>query len=106
MLRLAKEPRFTHAVAAAVPVDGGHREETFTATFRVIPYDEAEELARSDLDGFFSRILVECGDLEDEKGRPIVWDEEVRAQLLELRYVQLALVGAYFAGIGKARLGN
>lgn len=106
MLRIAKDPRFTHPVTASVPVDGGHKEETFSATFRVIPFDEAQALAREDLEGFFARVLVECGDLEDDRGKPLPWDDDVRAVLLDLRYVQLALVGAYFAGIGKARLGN
>ena len=106
MLRIVKDPRFTHPVSVQVPVDGGHQEQTFTATFRVIAYDEAEELARSDLDAFFARVLLECGDIEDEAGRQMVWEDGLREQLLGLRYVQLGLVAAYFAGIGKARLGN
>lgn len=106
MLRIVKDPRFTHPVAVQVPVDGGHQEQTFSATFRVIPYAEAEELVRADIEAFFDRVLVSCGDIEDENGNPLPWDGELRDRLLALRYVQLGLVAAYFAGVGKARLGN
>ena len=109
MFKIAKDPQFTHKVTVQVPVDGGHKEETFRCRFRVV---SAETLAVHDLstaegtESYLRAICVRFEDVVDEAGEPVASDEELTNQLIGIPYVRLALVRAYTAAMAKARLGN
>lgn len=105
-MRIVNDPKFTHEVVVLMPVDDGHTEETFRATFRVIGFEEANELAATDPMSFFDRVLVSCDDITDEKDKPLAWTNELRTQVLAMRNVQLGLISTYFAAVNKVRAGN
>lgn len=109
MFTISKEPTFTHDVTARVPVDGGYVEESFKATFRAIPPEEAEayDLTRTDTSvDFLKRIIVKLHDIGDAEAKPVEYSDAVRDQVLRLPWARSALAMAYFSAISGARLGN
>jgi hypothetical protein len=106
---VTKEPRFTHPVTVQVPVDGGHREEKFKATFRVISTDK---LAEFDLDtekgsrDMLVEVIIKLDELVDEQQQPVPYSDELRDALIAVPYVRNALGKTYFAALGKAARGN
>ncbi len=109
MFKVVTDPRFTHPVSVLVPVDGGHTEQTFRATFRVLPSTEADShdlSTNAGVDAFLRRIVVNLYDIADEEGHPLPYSEELRDRVLAPTYVKLALLRTYTAALGKARAGN
>lgn len=107
--RIVDKPTFTHTVRVAVPCDGGHREETLSATYRVLETDAAEghDLATSAGTADFLRASVQrLDDIVDDAGNAIPWSEALFDRMIRLPYVRLALVRGYFDGVAKARVGN
>lgn len=106
MFKLVTRPEFTHPVTVMVPIDGGHREESFTVRFRLTE-DENARIDTFDATIIWLRdIIVSIGDLVDEAGTAIPYSDEVRDRVLALPYARIALTRAYFAAVGKARVGN
>ncbi len=100
--KIVATPEFTHAVPVMVPVDGGHREETLRARFRVVPDEEADV----DVKAFLQKAFIGVEDLVDDSGKPVVWSDELRDRLIGIPFVRSALARAYMAAITKERLGN
>jgi hypothetical protein len=101
-------PTFTRIVEVFTPDDDGHRKETVTATFRVVPTDEAARIKLATEDGtsqFLRRAIVRLDDLADA-GRPVAYGDEVRDQVLRMPHARIALVNAYFDAVSKAKEGN
>jgi hypothetical protein len=109
MFVVSREPQFTHPVKVQVPIDGGHREEVFKATFRVM---DAKKVAEFDLDteagteAFLKAAIVELDDLADEKQQPLTYSDELRDQLIDVPFVRRALISTYVAAVSKAARGN
>ena len=107
--QIAKSREFTHKVTVQVPVDGGHKEETFKCRFRVV---SAETLALHDLmtaegtESYLRAICVRFEDVVGEDGQPIEHSDELMDTMLGIPFVRLALVRVYTAAMAKARLGN
>ena len=109
MLKISTEPTFTHPVTARVPVDGGFREDKFTATFRVLATDKMDEFNLVTTKGqreFLAAAIVRLDELEDDEKRSIPYSDEVRDQVIRIPYVRTALAKAYFDGVSGAALGN
>lgn len=107
MFTVTNDPQFTHDVKVQVPVDGGHKEETFKTRFRVIPIEELDDL--SSLEGqklALKRVIVSMSDLVDNEGKEVSYSDELRDQLIGVPYVRLSLIRTYREGITKARPGN
>lgn len=107
MFKVTTEPKFTHPVTVCVPTDGGHVEQTFKATFRVL---DAEQLSPdSTVEGQIEdlrRVLVTMHDLIGEDDQPVSYSDALREQLIRLPYVRIALINAYVRGVTKAKQGN
>lgn len=110
MFVLTENPTFSHPVKVLIPVDGGHKEQSFTAEFRVIP---AEEAAKFDLNkgedsrAFLQRAIVKFGDdIVGPDDKPVPYSDELRDRLIGVPYVRSALARTYFAAIGGQKLGN
>jgi hypothetical protein len=109
MFVLDADPQFTHTVKVKVPDDGGYRDESFQATFRVIP---AEEAATFDLTSgaasadFLRRAIVHMDGLVTVDREPVSYNDAVRDQVLGLPYARAALGRTYFEAIQGARAGN
>lgn len=109
MFTIAKEPTFTHEVTARMPVDGGFREESFKATFRVIDPEEAQAFDLTTTEGssgFLKRVVVKLHEIGDAEGKPIEWSDEVLAAVLRLPWARAALARTYFGAIAGAKAGN
>jgi hypothetical protein len=109
MFKVSREPTFTHVVSVQVPIDGGHREESFKATYRVLDTKTTNDFDLETEHGsrrFLEAAIVKLDDLIDETDRPLSYSNEVRDQLLGQPHVRAALARAYFAAIGKAKAGN
>jgi hypothetical protein len=109
MFKLVENPTFTHTVRVQTPIDGGHKEELLKATYRVLRHSEVNDLDLKSGGGsrdFLTKAIVKLDDLQDEQGRPLPYSDELRAQLLDLPHVRVALAQGYFAAVGKAPEGN
>ena len=107
MFKVTSEPKFTHSVKVCVPVDGGHREETFKATFRVIPIDELDDTAT--LEGqqvLLRRVVSHLDELIGDDEKPLPYSDELRDQLIAVPYVRAAMFQTYLAAITLTRVGN
>lgn len=107
MFKVLSEPTFTHAVKVSVPVDGGHQEQSFKATFRVLPLDElrADESEDSQK-AMLQRTIVGLDELVDEADQPLTYSDALRDQLIAVPYVRIALARTYVSAVTKARQGN
>lgn len=102
-------PTFSHPVKVLVPVDGGHKEQQFRAKFRVMPVDEEAGFDLRTGSGsteFLKKLVVEMSELVDASDQAVVYNDEVRDQLLRWPYVRAALTRTYYDAVGKAATGN
>lgn len=102
-------PTFTHIVKVKVPVDGGFKDQSFKATYAVIPTDEMSEYDLGGGEGskeFLQRAVVGMSDLVDKDGETISYSDELRDKLLCQLYVRKALARTYFEAIAGAQAGN
>lgn len=109
MFTITDEPTFRHDVKVKVPCDGGHREETISATFRVISDDETDKhdlYSRESSTSWLKRIIVKLDGLVDTDKKPIPYSDEVRDRVIALPYARLAIAQTYLAAVTKAREGN
>lgn len=107
MFKLVAEPTFTHTVKVTVPIDGGFAEQTFKATFLVIPVDEMTDT--SSLEGqqdLLRRVVRSLDEIVDDAGEPIPYSERLRDQMIASPYARVGLYDTYLAGVFKARRGN
>lgn len=109
MLKIVQTPTFTHKVKARVPTDGGHRDEEFSATFRVLPASQAENYdytTGAGMTEFLRAVVVRLDELADEQGKEIPYSDAVRDAVLDLPYARRALADTYIAAVTKAAAGN
>lgn len=107
MFKITTEPKFTHKVTIFVPIDGGHKEESFSATFRVLDIDDVTALGTlSEQSDVLSRALVGFADVIDDEGNAVAYSDEMRDRLIATPYVRIGLLTAYSQALGKARRGN
>ncbi len=110
MFKIDDAPEFTHTVRVMTPVDGGHREDSFKARFKVVEEDENQgDLAAfspETIKDHLRRIVVGMEDLADDAGKAIPYSDEVRERMLRLPHVRLALLRAYRNAFAKERAGN
>lgn len=109
MFKVVQNPQFTHRVKVMVPVDSGHREETFKATYRVLTVDKVAEYDLhdgGDSARFLRDVVVALDDIAGEDGNALPYNAEVLEAVIALPYARAALAGGYFEAVGKARRGN
>ena len=109
MFKITESPEFTHKVVVAVPVDGGFKEETLMARFRVVGQDQLSELADAtpgNYGALVEKIVVSLDDLADAEGQPLPYNDAVRKAVMDLPYVRTALMRTYSEAVSGARRGN
>jgi hypothetical protein len=105
--KVQKNPSFTHDVEVSLPIDGGFEKIILSTRFNYLGMDELEKFELSSNEGqdqFFAKAIVTFNDLVDDEGKPIACDASVRAQILGLTNVRIALMAAYTLALqGAAR---
>ena len=107
MFKVTEDRQFTHEVKVMVPADGGHKEESFKATFRVIDVDDLGDT--HSLEGqqdTLRRVVVSMSELVDEHGVEMPYSDDLRDRLTRVPYVRSALLQTYLRAITKTRAGN
>lgn len=109
MFKLVANPTFKHRVTAQVPIDGGHDEQAFYVTYRVLTTDRVGQFALHTNEGtteFLNAVVASCDDITDEAGNKIEWSDSVRDEVFRMPYARAAISAGYFDAINKARKGN
>ncbi|MFV0642917.1 MAG: hypothetical protein ACK5NN_00200 [Sphingomonadaceae bacterium] len=107
MFKISSDPKFTHDVKVMVPVDGGHSEQSFKVTYRVVDADEMMDTA--DLEGqtaLLRRIVCHMDDLIGEDKQKVEYSDDLRDRLIRVPYIRSALLQSYLRAVTKAREGN
>lgn len=107
MFILSANPKFTHDVKVMTPVDGGHKQEEFKATFAVIDVDDMGDVAS--LEGqkaFLRRVVVGLEGIVDEAKKEVPYSDEFRDRLIGIAYIRAALIQTYMAAVTKSAVGN
>lgn len=109
MFNIEAKPIFTRAVTVNVPDGESYREETFKATFNVLPTETIDgfdlQIAQGTTD-FLRAVIVRLDDLADGNGKAVAYSEAVRDQVLQWPHVRLALAQTYSSEVTKASEGN
>jgi hypothetical protein len=107
MFKVTADPTFTHKVRVMVPVDGGHTEQTFNATFGVMDVEELEKL--QDEEGqvaVLKKVIRTMSDLVGDDDQPLPYSDALRDKLIGVPYVRIAMFQTYLKAITKAKAGN
>ena len=107
MFKVTTDPQFTHPVKVFVPVDGGHAEQSFKATFRVEGVEELDQVQdEGGQRAVLQRVIVGMSDLVGEDEQPLSYSDRLRDQLIGVPYVRIALFRTYLEAVTKAKAGN
>ncbi len=104
MFKLTTVDNYTHPVTVHVPVgDGKHAKERFTAIFAYLGQERIGQLAETqdhmaDTE-LLNEILVGWDGVADETGKALPFTHENRDRLLDIPYVRIAVVKAYFESL-------
>lgn len=99
MFKIVDKRIFTHDVKIMLPIDGGFVEETLKTTFNYLPADQLGP-------GFLEKAVVTFHELEDDSGKSVTCDDELRAKLLASPNIVHGLTDYYSRVIHKVAPGN
>ncbi|SPH20985.1 hypothetical protein ASD8599_01726 [Ascidiaceihabitans donghaensis] len=106
---VTKNPEFTTDVEVMQPTGNGHDKKILRTRFRVVPNSEANEFDLSTFEGtqaYLDHIVITFENLVDENKDPMICDANLRSDLMDLPYIQNALVSAYTSALVGAKRGN
>ncbi len=109
MFNVAAEQTFKRTVPVQTPVDGGHRDDSVIAFYRVIPTDKVKQFDLNTEEGlrdFLKAAVVKLDDLVGADKQPVPFSDDLFEQLLGLPYLRLALMRTYFDAVAKVKAGN
>ncbi len=106
--KIVSQPEFSRRVAVRVPCDGGFDEQSLEVRFRVLSPEEQEKLKGSDdmVGDFLRRAVISMGDIVDEDGNELPFNDALRDRLLALPFVRFALARAYGDAVAGERAKN
>ena len=100
MFILDLDPVFTWPVTVRMPNEGGFRESTFAARFRLLNEVDRDTLIVEGGDtGLLRRALIGFDDVETPDGKPFDNSAESLAAALNLQPIRVALADAYAAAV-------
>nr|VFK58187.1 MAG: hypothetical protein BECKUNK1418G_GA0071005_100236 [Candidatus Kentron sp. UNK]VFK68299.1 MAG: hypothetical protein BECKUNK1418H_GA0071006_100136 [Candidatus Kentron sp. UNK] len=92
-----KDKIVKRTVVVNVPVDGDATvRQEFTASFRVLPDDQLEELMDRGEEAFLKGILVGWEGIDDDDGNPVSPSPEAITRMSGIIYVRTAIYRAYW----------
>ena len=105
MLKIARNPEFTHEVHVRVPVDGGYSDQKFKARFRVVPWKDLVAI-ENDPEEQARRVLIGWEGIVDEDDTPVPYSDAMRDQLLDMMFMRVPILRAYVEAVAGAKRGN
>lgn len=109
MFKVVSQNTFTREVTVRSPSDGGHVDETVKVTYNYLDVDQINAFDRNTPAGtadFLRAAVRKLDDLVGPDGRPLVFNNQVRDQVINHVAARQALLIGFFEAIGEARLGN
>ncbi|GIT85404.1 phage tail assembly chaperone [Roseobacter sp. OBYS 0001] len=110
MFKIEKNPKFWADVKVLVPIDDGHREDTFRARFKVQPAEMVEQYdilhSGGDLTEFLRATVVDLDQIADEDDATIAFSPDLLETIISNYGARLAMWNTYISAVTKARLGN
>lgn len=106
MLKISKNPEWTHVVTVSVPVDEGFENQTCRVRYRLMDKVALEETAQNDPEAILRATVVKVDDLVDMEGKALLWNDQVADMVFAMPFVQAALIKGYFRSVTGAREGN
>lgn len=109
MFNVAQKRAFSRTVKVQVPIDGGFREDTLKATYRVLDRGEHAAHNLTTPEGayaFLIAVIERLDDLVDADKQPVPYSDEVRDHVLSLPYTPGPLIQQYLDGVRGAGAGN
>lgn len=101
MFKLSQKETYKWKVIVSVPDNNAFREQSFVAEFKIIPQSQIDLIAKNqqneDID-LAGEVLVGWEGIEDE-GAPLLFSEEAKTKLLDIPYVKMAVIRAFFSSI-------
>lgn len=105
--KIAKSPTYKSKVTVHTPNDkGGFTKEEFTAVFKRVDLDELDGLRQVPGREVLTQVLVGWDDFLDEENKPVPFDEDTQAALLNQPQAFQALVESFWGSIIKAKEKN
>ncbi|MEZ5752859.1 MAG: hypothetical protein R3D60_13145 [Paracoccaceae bacterium] len=105
MLKLSRNPEFSHKVKIRVPVDGGYADHEITARFRVVPWSELGSIEANPAEQL-RRIWVGWDGIVDDDNAAIPFSDEARDRMIDMMFIRVPLLRAYVEAVGGAKRGN
>lgn len=109
MFKSEENRTFTREVKFMLPVEGGFRPQSFSATFLIPPIEEFLELAvAGSAEDFRIRMLrraiVDLSGILDDADKPQPYSEGLRDWLLDFPFIRFASMHAYVSGLSAIAL--
>jgi len=105
MLKISRNPEFTHEVTVRVPVDGGFSDQKFRARFRMVPWGELCAI-ENDPEAQARMVLVGWEGIVDDDDTPIPYSDAARDQLLGMLFMRVPILRTYVDAVAGAKRGN
>ena len=106
MFKISQNTTYKWPVTVHIPRDGGKFVKgTFTAEFKAMPQNEIDGVLADLRDGhqdadLASACLTGWANVQDDDGSDLPYGDEAKDKLLNVPYVRVALVTAFFESIG------
>ena len=105
MLKIARNPEFTHEVTVRVPVDGGFADQKFKARYRMVPWNDLGAI-ENDPESQARMVLIGWEGIVDDEEQPIPYSDAMRDQLLGMLFMRVAILRVYVDAVAGAKRGN
>jgi hypothetical protein len=113
MFKIATNPTYAAQVKVDMPGDNGKTvQKVFSATFKRLSQSDldnlVERLNSKDLSdsALIDEVMVGWGDVQDESGTPLEFNDTNLAALLDVYPVRPTIVKTFFASIAGAKAKN
>ena len=111
MFKIAEKIEFSRRVPVRVPTDGGFEEQSLEVRFRYIEEQERKRILEKEEErnagaGFLRHAIVHIGDVVDEDGKALPYNDRLRDRLLDLPFVLGPLMEAYVEAVVGERAKN
>lgn len=101
MFKLSTQTSYKWAVKVQIPGNNAFQESSFTAEFKIIPQSRIDSITKKDDEAadLLDEILLGWDGVMDENNQPILFTPETKAALIDIPYIRMAIIRAFFSSI-------